>query len=103
MSEETGKVYDNNLKGVLFLVPKEKRSEKHPIMKGSVNIADIKMNIAVWPKRTSKSGHDYFCITLSYPMGEDKRLINQLPKQDVQVPTGHIEVQTVPEDSEAPF
>jgi len=99
MSEE--RVYDNNLKGVLFLVPKEKRTEKHPIMKGTINIADLKMNIAIWPKRTSKKGNDFFNVTLSYPMGEDKRLINQIPKQDVEVPSGHIE--SAPIQEESPF
>ena len=59
--------YDNRGRGVLF-PNKDKKSDKHPDYKGSVNIEGTEYDLAGW-KKVSKKGAQFLSMTAK-PKGE---------------------------------
>lgn len=97
MAEE----YDNEMRGVLFQVPEDKRSDKGPIMRGSCQIEGVEYRMSVWGN-TSKNGRRYWSIKFQVDEGRDEKVQTSKPssgaKKSSQAPLKGEE-----DDNEIPF
>tara|TARA_E500000305_G_C3928026_1_gene191421 strand:+ start:86 stop:334 length:249 start_codon:yes stop_codon:yes gene_type:complete len=59
----SGDFEQKDMTGVLF-PDKEKKSENHPDLTGSVTIEGKKLRLAAW-KKTSKAGNAYLSVSVS--------------------------------------
>lgn len=57
----SGKQYDNNMRGVLFLSTRERVSEKQPTYYGTIEIDNVQFRLSGWA-RESDSGTMYIQI-----------------------------------------
>ena len=69
--------YDNELRGAIFRVDEDKRTERGPDMRGTVQVAGQEYKISGWTK-TAKSGKRYLSIALTL----DKAVPAAAPKQE---------------------
>lgn len=53
--------YDNEMRGVMFLIPEDKRADKGPIMRGSAQIEGVQYRLSIW-SATSQKGVRYWQI-----------------------------------------
>ena len=60
--------YDDTNKGVLF--HNQKESDKHPDMKGKINIEGKEYELAAW-RNQSKSGKPYMSLKASLPYNKE--------------------------------
>lgn len=66
MAEE----YDNEMRGVLFRVAEDKRTDRGPIMRGNCQIDGVLYNMSVWGN-TSQKGVKYWSIRFQLDEGRD--------------------------------
>jgi hypothetical protein len=66
----------HDVDGALFKDAPANDGKKHPIMHLALEVLGVKMQVAVWPAETSKSGTTkYWPCSGSYARGETKRLV----------------------------
>ena len=66
----------HEIDGALFRDAPANDGKRHPIMHLALEVLGVKMQVAVWPAETSKSGTTkYWPVTGDYARGETKRLI----------------------------
>lgn len=66
--------YDDTNRGVLFHNTKE--SDKHPDMKGKINIEGKEYELAAW-RNQSKNGKPYMSLKISLPYNKSEQENNQ--------------------------
>ena len=66
----------HEIDGALFRDAPANDGKRHPIMHLALEVLGVKMQVAVWPAETSKSGTTkYWPVTGDYARGETKRLV----------------------------
>lgn len=60
---------------------RNKKEDKHPDLKGTINLSGNEMNIAAW-KRTTKSGQQFLSIKVSESRMEKNIPEKKNPQQD---------------------
>jgi uncharacterized protein (DUF736 family) len=76
MSEQ----YDNTNRGALF--PQEKKTDNHPNLSGSLNIAGVDYWLSGWTK-TSKEGKKYISLSLGDPKEKQSMSMDSQPTTPV--------------------
>lgn len=76
--------YDNELRGVLFRVPDDKKTEKGPMYRGECEIARQKYRISAWIQK-SQQGRTYMSLSFTKDTGEYEKA-KKVSKRDSQAP-----------------
>lgn len=65
----------HEIDGALFKDEPKNDGKRYPIMHLALEVLGVKMQVAVWPAETSKSGVKYWPCSGSYARGEARRLV----------------------------
>ena len=79
MSQKYDNKYDNNMKGGLW-DNKEKKTDKHPVLKGKITIRNEVFYLAAWLNRTAE-GKQWFSLAASEPQNK-----TETPKKEDDFP-----------------
>jgi hypothetical protein len=74
--------YDNELRGVLFRVPENKKTEKGPMYRGECEIQRQKYRISAWIQQ-SQQGRTYMSLSFTKDEGQHAK---KVAKKDSQAP-----------------
>ena len=58
-----------------------------PVMHVALTVLGVKLDLAVWPKKTGRNGTDYWPVTGQYVRNETRRLVDVLPVLGGGAPT----------------
>jgi hypothetical protein len=91
----------NENTGVLF-INKDKKSDKHPTLKGTINVEGKTFEIAAW-ERESKNGVIYHSLKVSEPFVkiENEKVVNYSEKPPI--PPMNVEILGVETVDDLPF
>ena len=105
MSEEK---YSNDMRGSLWvLTPDERKNEKSPVASGTIEIAGVRLRIAMWAKRvvakpgSKANGKTYMPIKVEYEQGATRFLCPVNPSAVTVTSAGASAQQTVPDGGDA--
>lgn len=103
--EERKNNMQNVIKGAAFQNAKVEDGKVHPIMRLALEVCGVKMNVAVWPQKTSDSGTKYWPVSGEYDQRETRRLVDVTPVFGLCGASGPAEISSgaAPESEDLPY